>query len=186
MKNFMLTSNDPLTKLTNEYGVKSWFELTEFVKKLPYGRNSNRSDFKLVLTEEKGTCSSKHALLKLLADLNNIPDIKLIIGIYKMNSINTPKIREVLNRTAIDYIPEAHCYLKIEERPTDYTSINSDFSKIKEYIIIEKEIQPWQVDSFKVNYHKKFIKKWLKSSNSLLGFNFVWKIREQCIESLTD
>jgi hypothetical protein len=29
---------------------------------LPYGRNSDRSDFLLVLSEGRGTCSTKHAL----------------------------------------------------------------------------------------------------------------------------
>jgi hypothetical protein len=38
--------------------------LIEKVKNIPYGRNSNRTDFSLVISENKGTCSSKHAFLK--------------------------------------------------------------------------------------------------------------------------
>jgi hypothetical protein len=46
--------------------------LLEKVKVIPYGRNLNRHDFSLVLSENKGTCSSKHAFLKDFADKNNI------------------------------------------------------------------------------------------------------------------
>ena len=42
----------------------SFEELIVKVKNLPYGRNANRYDFSLVLSENKGTCSSKHAFLK--------------------------------------------------------------------------------------------------------------------------
>ena len=65
-KDYKLRSNDKLTKLVKSKGIESWNELTEFIKILPYGRNKNRTDFGLVLSEQKGTCSSKHALLKLV------------------------------------------------------------------------------------------------------------------------
>ena len=47
-------------------------ELIDKIKNLPYGRNANRYDFTLVLSENKGTCSSKHAFLKDFADKNEI------------------------------------------------------------------------------------------------------------------
>ncbi len=56
-------------------------ELIEKVKNIPYGRNANRYNFSLVLSENKGTCSSKHAFLKDFADkedLNKFPKIDLI------------------------------------------------------------------------------------------------------------
>lgn len=85
---YKLTSKDKLTELAKSNGVETWNELTEFIKKLPYGRNKNRTDSSLVLFEQKGTCSSKHALLKSIADLNNVPNIKLIIGIYRITQLN--------------------------------------------------------------------------------------------------
>ena len=50
-----------------------------------------------------------------LTDLNNIPNIKLILGMYKMRTTNTPKIGTTLSEHQLDYMPEAHCYLKINE-----------------------------------------------------------------------
>ena len=183
---YELSSNDVLTHLANHQGLFSWNQLTAYIKNLPYGRNANRSDFSLVMTEEKGTCSSKHALLKQVADLNNIPNIKLIIGIYKMNEQNTPKIGATLSNHSIDFIPEAHCYLKINGERIDFTTSASEFKRLEADIIQELEIEPWQVADFKVKYHQDFIKQWLKDASSSFSFDEIWQIRERCIANLSE
>ena len=182
---YKLISKDELTELAKSYELNSWNELTNFVKELPYGRNKNRNDLKLVLTEKKGSCSSKHALLKAIADLNNVPNIKLILGIYKMTQINTPKIGNVLTETYLEFIPEAHCYLKVGEQRLDLTDKSSDIKKIETDIIQEIEIEPKQIAKFKVDYHKTFIKNWIIENNIVLNFNQIWSIRETCIENLS-
>lgn len=159
--------------------------LLEKVKHIPYGRNSNRTDFSLVITENKGTCSSKHAFLKDFADKNNIPNVDLIIGIYKMSESNT-KIGNILSKHQIDYIPEAHCYLKINDEVVDATNTHSDFSKIKNDILEEITINPNQVGDFKVAYHKAFLKDWIRKENIPFGFDEIWTIREKCIENLSN
>jgi len=184
-KDYKLVSKDGLTKLTNSIGIRTWNQLTKHIKNLPYGRNQNRTDFGLVLYEQKGTCSSKHALLKSIADLNNVPNIELIIGIYRMTESNTPRIGTELTKNAIEYIPEAHCYLKINGKRTDLTSEQSKFKKIEKYIIEEKKIEPKQVVEFKIDYHKKFITRWLKETNSKFEFSHIWQIREKCIANYT-
>ena len=112
----------------------TWEERVHFVKQIPYGRNTNRADFSLVITENKGTCSSKHAYLKEFADKNDIPNVVLVIGIYKMTECNT-KIGTILSKHNMDYIPEAHCYLKIEGTVVDVTTSNSNFEAIKDDIL---------------------------------------------------
>lgn len=161
-------------------------ELIEKVKHIPYGRNSNRNDFSLVLKENKGTCSSKHAFLKEYADENNIENVKLFIGVFKMNEINTPKIAPLLSNNAIDYIPEAHCYLKIDGNVIDVTSENLFYENIKNDILEEIEIEPIQVVDWKINYHKEFINNWLDNSIESKTFNDIWAIREQCISKLAE
>ncbi len=64
-----LNSKDKLTLLIKGKNIFTWNELTHFIRHLPYGRNSNRTDLSLVIKEQKGTCSSKHALLKEIANL---------------------------------------------------------------------------------------------------------------------
>ncbi|WP_296381283.1 hypothetical protein [Winogradskyella sp.] len=184
-ENFELVSSDELTKILKKSNISSWNELTDFIKNLPYGRNDNRTDLSLVLKDKKGTCSSKHALLKEIASLNAIPNIKLILGIYKMNSSNTPKIGDILVKVNLQYIPEAHCYLFIDGERIDFTSRNSDFNRIKNDVLLEQEIEPHQVAQFKVDFHKAFIKTWIKEQNIPFSFNEIWELREQCITNLS-
>ncbi len=182
----LLYSNDTLTQLVKKQEVYSWEELINYISRLPYGRNTNRADFSLVIIEKKGTCSSKHAFLKKIADLNNISDIKLVIGMYKMSESNTPKIGTELSTHNIDYIPEAHCYLKIGNTPVDVTSKESHFDTIKNDILQEKEIIPEQVTKYKVQYHKDFLKTWITDQKIKFDFDTIWNIREKCIYNLTE
>jgi len=161
-------------------------ELIYKVKNIPYGRNTNRYDFSLVLSENKGTCSSKHAFLKNFADKNGIENVKLYIGIFKMNETNTPILGDLLSKNNINYIPEAHCYLKINQVPVDATTSDSFYDKIKNDILEEIEIIPNQVSDFKVAYHKAFLKKWIEETNQNNTFEEIWKIREQCISKLSE
>jgi hypothetical protein len=165
-----LTSKEELTQQLLELGISNWNEALVHVKNIPYGRNSNREDFSLVLKENKGSCSSKHAFLKEIANQNNIPNVRLIIGIYKMSESNT-KIDTLLSENAIDYIPEAHCYLKINGERFDYTTESSNFEKIKNDLLEEIEIEPYQVGAFKIEYHQDFVKKWLVGTKSNFSFN---------------
>jgi sialic acid synthase SpsE len=162
----------------------NWQETINFVKQIPYGRNANREDFSLVISENKGTCSSKHAFLKDFANKNNIPNVQLIIGIYKMNEQNT-NIGSLLSDNNLEYIPEAHCYLKIEKNTLDVTTNESNFEKIKADLLEEIEIEPYQVADFKINYHQNYIRNWLFETNSKISFDQVWRVRELCIEKLS-
>ncbi len=179
-----LKNAGPLSQLAIKLNLENWEGLTQFVRELPYGRNANRHDLGLVLTEQKGTCSSKHALLKAIADENNF-DVKLLLGIYKMNHINTPGIGNHLIDNHLEFIPEAHCYLEIAGKKFDYTTTNSSIERIQNYILEELEIQPNQVSEFKVELHKKYIKKWAVSKQLTISFEELWEIREHCIKNLS-
>lgn len=178
-------SEDSLTNLICSKGILNWDELLIFIQHVPYGRNANRTDFSLVLTENQGTCSSKHALVKKIADLNHIKGVKLILGLYKMNQVNTPKIGNELANNGIEYIPEAHCYLKLNNERLDITSQNSSIGKIEKDIILELEIEPDQVADYKVEYHKEFLKNWISENQIEFSFDDIWSIREKCIENLS-
>ena len=185
-QNFDLHSNDILTQELINRGVKTWQECCELIQGLPYGRNSNRSELNLVLFEGRGTCSSKHAYLKKIADLNNVQNVELILGLYKMSGSNTPKLGSVLVNYGLEYIPEAHCYLKIGGTRVDYTSSQSNIKSIVSDLIIERAIEPHQVSEYKVEYHKNYLKKWLKTHNDKQHtFEYLWGIREECIRLLS-
>ena len=186
MKNdYTINARDKLSADLRKKGITDWHKLTAYIKHLPYGRNTNREDFTLVWKEQKGTCSSKHAFLKYVADLNNLTNIELILGMYKMNRVNTPKIGDALSRHGLNYIPEAHCYLKIDGKRYDFTSPNSNFDSIKDDVLVETIIEPKQVAKFKVDFHKAYLKDCIENSDIPFSFEKIWELREACIASLS-
>lgn len=185
MVNFKFIANAAYTEKLKYHDIYDFQTLLSFVKNLPYGRNTNRQDLYLVISERKGTCSSKHAFLKTVAMENNFSEVKLVLGIYKMNETNTPKIFPALSENDLDYIPEAHCYLKYKNERIDVTSATSDFARIKNDILEEIEIIPEQVIKFKVDFHKSYIKRWLQENELNFTFEEIWELREKCIENIS-
>ena len=166
-------------------GLSSFDDLLRVVQQLPYGRNENRFDPELVWTEQQGTCSSKHAFLKKVAEEQGFDSVKLILGIYKMNAANTPGIGDSLKDSSLKYIPEAHCYLSIDGARIDITFPESNIENLVPDILEEQFIEWSDVGEFKVNYHQSFIKKWLKRSRRKISFEEVWELREVCISKLS-
>jgi hypothetical protein len=168
--------------------MKKWNTFEEaclYIQDLPYKRNENKENIFCVIEDEGGTCSSKHAFLKHYANENNIENVKLILGIFKMNSKNTPKISKVLEKYNLKEIPEAHNYLKIHNKIHDYTRKNSKPEDFENDLVEEIEILPSQITTFKIKYHQKFIKKYLKENPEIhYSAQEFWLIREKSISAL--
>ncbi|MBI3801545.1 MAG: hypothetical protein HY268_31815 [Deltaproteobacteria bacterium] len=156
-----------------------------YLHHLPYGRNSDRSDFRLVLSEGRGTCSTKHALLAELAREQNLP-LVLTLGIYQMHERNTPGVGIVLDRYGLPYIPEAHCYLRYEGIRIDITRSGAEPSEPIDRFLSEEAIVPTQIGDYKVQFHQRFLHSWLATTNVVGDRSFaqIWKIREECIAAL--
>ena len=186
MINFDINSSEKISNLFREHHCIDFISATDFVRNLPYKRNRNKEDLSTVFVDNCGTCSTKHALLKLLIDENNQQNFKLILGIFKMNGINTPKIKSVLEKYHLDYIPEAHNYLKYKNEILDFTNKNSSKEDFADDLLYEIEIQPNQINEFKIEFHKNYLKDWLLA-NPQISFTLdeLWKIRELCIEALS-
>jgi ribosomal protein S30 len=168
------------------HNISTFNDATKFVRQLAYGRNENKADLTTVFTDNCGTCSTKHALLKQLADENNFVDFKLFTGLFRMNSSNTPKISATLKRHKLDYIPEAHNYLKYGNQILDFTNKTSKPADFENELIEETEIRTDQIADFKINYHKQYLTNWLNKQKTLnLTLDELWKIREQCITDLS-
>jgi hypothetical protein len=173
------------TKCINK-GLHAFSDAAKFIKVLPYGRNANKLNLATVFTDNRGTCSTKHALLKLLAKENGFNGLQLIMGLFKMNGQNTPKIAERISGNGLNYIPEAHCYLKYGNEIMDFTKWNASPGDFVNDLIEEIEITPEQITDFKVDYHKNYLDKWL-NENIEIDFTLeeLWKIREACIQDLS-
>ena len=181
--NFKLAKKKGLSKLCLDRGLRTYSQICEYVKQLPYGRNSNKNDLSLVLSEQKGTCSTKHAFLAKIAQENTFENMSLFIGIYKMNNLNTSGIGNILQNHNLEYIPEAHNYLRCNDTILDFTS-SKEFS-FEEALIYEERILPEQISNYKVNLHQSFIKSWIVENTIPYSFEKIWNIREQCILNLS-
>lgn len=155
-----------------------------YVSLLPYKRNKDKSNILCVFNDKGGTCSTKHTVLRKLALEHDQRDIKLVMGIFKMDAEYTGKIKNTLERFNLKYIPEAHNYLKIEEKYHDFTRKDSIYDDFKNKILLEKEIEYDEITEEKVLFHKKFLEEWIAKEHIPYGLNEIWEIRELCIQDL--
>ena len=183
--NFNIESESRCSKLCLAHGIKDFRSLCNHIKNLPYGRTKNRSDYASVLIENKGTCSTKHALLKQVAIENNQDAIQLYLGIYKMKDSNTKGVKEILKNNNLDYIPEAHTYLKIEGKIIDITRNTISSESFENTLLLETEILPNQIAEYKIQLHKAYLTQWLSNNKLNYSFEDIWGIRELCIAVLS-
>lgn len=184
LPNFKIASNGIISQAFLLQGISTFYDAIDFICNLKYGRNADKNDLRTVFTDKKGTCSTKHALLKCLADENNCNDIRLILGIFRMNAINTPKIGNTLSRHCLKYIPEAHIYLKYQAVIYDFTTLHPpDFISD---LLYETAIRPGDIAHYKVQLHQCFLTGWLRQNKDITySPSEIWNIREQCIQDLS-
>ena len=159
--------------------VEDFRQAAVYVRGLPYARTSDRSDFFLVLTERRGTCSTKHALLAGLAREHGA-DVELRLGIYLMDGTNTPGVAGVLEARGLAGLPEAHCYLAYRGERVDVTGVEAD--SVKEFLY-EESIEPDQIGAYKLDFHRRFLRTW--ATERRLDPERVWRVREECIRALS-
>jgi len=181
---FPILSNKSISKEFIARDLPTFQAGAQYIKAMPYGRNKNKYDLLTLFNDQQGTCSTKHAILKILASENDFFEIQLMIGIFKMNGLNTPQIQFILDKYHLDYIPEAHCYLKYKNNILDFTKSNSNPSTFSNDIMVEIEIKPDQITDFKVSYHQNYLKSWIANNTGFkYSFSQLWEIREQCIQN---
>jgi len=184
MLNFSLPQKGSLSMLLLDKGISDFKSAIVYVHQLPYGRTSDRSEYRLIIPEQKGTCSTKHAFVKQLAVESQQETVQLFLGIYQMNEANTRGVGKVLNKYKLNYIPEAHTYLKIDGNVLDITRATSNKTTFLESLLIEEEIAPQQIADYKVNWHQDFLKQWIVEEQLSYSFEEIWRIREECIAAL--
>ncbi len=186
MSNFNIVSSSLISRNFTDRKINSFQEACVYIRELPYKRNSDKSNPICVFNDGAGTCSTKHALLKQLADENSMHNVKLMLGIFEMKGSNTPSMKSVLDRYNLNYIPEAHNYLYVDGKIVDCTKNGFNINNFKSDLIKEIEITPSQITDFKVKYHQDFLHNWLNEERTInLSYNELWAIREECIEALS-
>jgi hypothetical protein len=182
----VLQSVGPVSAEFISRGITDFRAAGRYLQGLPYGRTVERADFRAVLREGKGTCSTKHALLAALAYEQDLP-VVLRLGIYDMHERNTPGVGAVLTRYGLASLPEAHCYLTHDGRRIDVTRSGAVPTEPITQLLYEEAIVPEQIGDYKVTRHRQYMQTWVNNNaESVRGRSFeeVWRIREECIAAL--
>ena len=174
-----LDHGSELSNQFRDHGCETYHQACDHVWRIPYGRNSNSSDWSLVLSENVGTCSTKHALLKSLANEIGL-EIDLVLGIYPMNESNTPGIGSVLTASSLDYIPEAHCYLSYGGVRIDLTKFSVNPAQHVLEFFTERKLEPTDIGETKRQIHKQFLADQYGENEA----ERIWNAREECISAL--
>lgn len=187
--NSIKLENTPLSiqgKISHDFlekGMLTLWDAIDYVHKIPYRRTTDRENYLQVLTENRGACSVKHALIAALAIELNIP-LTLNLGIFIASSENTPTLAPILKHHQIEGFPEAHCFLKHHDRSLDLTFPESSEFSFNIDLVQEMTISCEQIGQFKVQTHQEFIKEWVKNK-PYLDFDQVWTAREHWIATLS-
>jgi hypothetical protein len=179
-----LRSAGPVSIEFSKRGILSYREAAHYVGALPYGRNSNRADWRITLTENRGTCGTKHAVLSVLAREQEL-SIALTLGVYEMDERNTPGIGSVLRKHHLPYLPEAHCYLSYQGLRVDVTRSGIQPSEPIKRFLYEESISPDQIGSCKVELHQRFLRQWVAVLKNR-DWEEIWRVREECIAALNE
>src|ERR1700690_2423629 len=168
-------------------GALNYRTAARFVSRLPYARNAIVSDPLVVIREGRGTCSTKHALLRRLATEQGL-DVALVLGIYEMNERNTPGVEPILKRYGLATLPEAHCYLRFRGNRIDVTrEVGPVPPEPIARFLYEGDIAPEQIGDYKTTLHRHFLQRWLAETGAASGRDLdeTWRIREECIAALS-
>ena len=169
-----------------DLGIKDFRSAAEWVNRLPYGRNVAPADALAVIRERRGTCSTKHTLLRRLA-LEQDLSVGLRLGIYAMTGRNTPGAGGVLAKYGLRSIPEAHCFLSYDGRRVDVTRATEGKPQRPSIrFVYEEDISPDQIGSYKNELHRRFLRRWLvrHRRSAAYALEEIWAIREECIAAL--
>ena len=185
LPNFELKDGGEITAQFVAASATDFHGAARYVQHLPYGRNTDRADLRLVPREGQGTCSTKHALLAQLAKEQGVI-IDLTVGIYEMTEENTPGVGRILRKYSIPCLPEAHCYLTYQSVRVDVTQSGVAPSEPISQFLFEETIDPIQIGNYKTDLHQRFVKNWVVNGSATWNRSWeeIWRIREECITAL--
>ncbi|MFW9949722.1 MAG: hypothetical protein ACFFKA_06315 [Candidatus Thorarchaeota archaeon] len=169
-------------------GIKSFRETCEYIHDIEYGYNTNYEDRMILFKENKGTCTTKHAIIAGLARELEIPLYKYV-GVYKFTEGVSSGANEILRKYKVPYVPMVHCFLVYKDFRFDLTenNCNGKNTTIEEFIHEEK-VDPFISRKDEYLILKKVIKKNILPSKEMEGIKerSILKAREEAITLLKE
>ncbi len=183
LPDFEINNSGKMSKKFLDLGVKSFKEACNYVHNMEYGYNTNYEDNMILFKECKGTCTTKHGVIALLAKEHNISLFRYV-GIYKFTEEISTSANTILEKYNIPYIPMIHCFLVYKEHQFDLTEGNQNGKKksINEFLHIEK-VEPFISPKEEYLILKKVLKEKILPSKEMMGIaeKALLKAREEAI-----
>jgi hypothetical protein len=119
----LIIGDGPVSQEFLRRGVATFQGACRYVHQLPYGYNANRDDPTSLFAEGRGTCTTKHAVIALLARELGVP-VGKAVGVYAMTEDLVIGTERILREFRLPYVPMVHCFLQCGERRVDLTEGN--------------------------------------------------------------
>jgi hypothetical protein len=134
-----ITGGKTVSDMFLNLGVESFIPACRYVQALPYGYNTDRDDLMILFKENKGTCTTKHAVIAALAEELDLPIVKNV-GIYAMTEEIVTGTNEILDKHKLPYVPMIHCFLVYGRYRVDLSEDNDNGKKrsIEEFLFTQK------------------------------------------------
>lgn len=178
-------STGPVSAAFQRKRVDSFAEALEWTHQLRYARNSRRGDYMLIFSEERGTCSTKHAALATLCRENGV-EVQLQVAICKLDVELDSSVTGFLDALGAEFFPEAHCYLRYASNDID-VSFPEQSPTLKAKVLEHRTIEPEQIGDHKLAIHHEYLRRWLVETalDKRFTFDEVWRLREEWIARLS-
>ena len=123
-----ITTAGPVSRAFLERGPTTFVEACRHVHQMPYGYNTTRDEPLILFEENRGTCTTKHMAVALLAVELNLP-VHKHIGIYAMTASLVTGADRIAEAHGLPYIPVVHCFLADGTNRVDLTEGNLNGKK---------------------------------------------------------
>jgi hypothetical protein len=167
-------------------GIKSFIQACQYVQEIPYGYNSNRDDLMILFKENKGTCTTKHAVIATLAKELNL-SIEKSIGIYAMTEEMVTGTDEILKKFHLPYVPMIHCFLVCGEYRVDLSEGNNNGKNrpIEDFLYTQR-VEPNISEKAEYLLYRKTLKNLILNRKEMKGVEItqILRAREQSLQLL--
>ncbi|MBD3412900.1 MAG: hypothetical protein GF421_00515 [Candidatus Aminicenantes bacterium] len=167
-------------------GIKSFIQACQYVHKLPYGYNSHRDDLMILFKENKGTCTTKHAVIATLGEELDLP-VEKSIGIYAMTQKIVTGTDEILENFHLPYVPMIHCFLVYHQYQVDLTEGNNNGKNrsIEKFLYTQKVVPNISAKDEYLLY-RNALKDYILSRKEMKGVEMaqILRAREQGLQLL--
>lgn len=178
-----ITTKGPISSQFLALKIPTLYAAIDHVYRLAYTPPSEPFNYKLVLSENCGTCSTKHALLAALAIELQL-DLKLGLAIYNLTPDRFPMLSPILQKYKLAYIPESHNFLVYNNSYLDITFPRRCELLHRSDLIDFKLIKPNLITEYKANEYQKYMTTWLQQNASTITMDQFKDIHEQCLKQL--